>query len=167
MRRTLSWLAIAAALPLSACGFHPLYGTQGVVGAGQLFASIYVEPVADRAGYEMRNRLIDLLDSSANPQGARYKLKVDLSEDRRAVALQNDASITRYNYLMTADYTLRDASGNIVTHGHESTLTAYNIVASPYATLTAAQDAEKRGADDLSERIRLDLGVFFARRDAK
>lgn len=58
-------------------------------------------------------------------------------------------------------------SGAVVTHGHETTLAAYNIVASPYATLVAAHDAERRGADDLSERIRLDLGVFFARRNAK
>jgi LPS-assembly lipoprotein len=168
MKRLLSLaLCAAAAFVLSACGFHPLYGTQGGVGASQLFASIYVEPVPDRAGYELRNRLIDLLDSSGSPAGARYRLKIDFNEDRRGVALQNDASITRYNYLLTADYTLSDASGTVVTHGHESTLTAYNVVASPYATLMAAQDAERRGADDLSERIRLDLGVFFARRNAK
>jgi LPS-assembly lipoprotein len=160
-------LCAATAFALSACGFHPLYGTQGGVGAAQLFASIYVEPVPDRAGYELRNRLIDLLDSNGNSAGARYRLKVDLNEDRRGVALQNDASITRYNYLLAADYTLTDASGTVVTHGHETTLTSYNIVASPYATLVAAQDAERRGADDLSERIRLDLGVFFARREAK
>jgi len=166
MRRALSWVVCAVALPLSACGFHPLYGSQSG-GTAKIFASIYVEPVGDRASYEMRNRLIDLLDSSGSAEGARYKLKIDLNEDRRAVALQNDASITRYNYLMTADYTLCDASGAVITHGHESTLTAYNIVASPYATLTAAQDAEQRGADDLSERIRLDLGVFFARQNAK
>lgn len=166
MKRARSLAFCAAAVSLSACGFHPLYGSQSG-GTPQIFASIYVEPIPDRAGYELRNRLIDLLDSSGSPQGARYRLKIEFSEDRRGVALQNDASITRYNYLLTADYTLSDMSGAVVTHGHETTLAAYNIVASPYATLVAAHDAERRGADDLSERIRLDLGVFFARRNAK
>lgn len=166
MKRARSLAFCAAAFSLSACGFHPLYGSQSG-GTPQIFASIYVEPVADRTGYELRNHLIDLLDSSGSPQGAHYRLKIELNEDRRGVALQNDASITRYNYLLTADYTLSDMAGTVVTHGHESTLTAYNIVASPYATLMGAQDAERRGADDLSERIRLDLGVFFARREAK
>jgi hypothetical protein len=30
--------------------------------------------------------------------------------------------------------------------------------------LSAQQDAQKRAAQDLSQRIQLDLGVFFARR---
>ncbi len=54
-----------------------------------------------------------------------------------------------------------------MTSGHQSTLSAYNVVSSPYATLTAEQDAQKRAAQDLSQRIRLDLGVFFARHKAR
>ncbi|HSZ75373.1 MAG TPA: LPS assembly lipoprotein LptE, partial [Rhizomicrobium sp.] len=146
-------ILLCAPLALSGCGFHPLYGSQGTgPGAGQLFSSIYVEPVANRVGYELRDRLIDLLDSKGDPSGARYKLKIDLTEDSSAVALQSDSTITRYNYLLKADYTLSDAAGNVVTHGHESTLSAYNIVGSPYASIVDQQDAEKRGAYDLSER---------------
>ena len=160
-------ISLCASLLLSGCGFHPLYGSQGVgPGAGQLFASIYVEPVPNRVGYELRDRLIDLLDSKGDPTGARYKLKIDLTVDTSAVALQSDSTITRYNYLLKADYTLYDAARNVITQGHESTLSAYNVVGSPYASLVDQQDAEKRGAYDLSERIRLNLGVFFAKRNA-
>ena len=35
------------------------------------------------------------------------------------------------------------------------------MVHSPYSTLAAQQDSNKRAAQDLAERIRLDLGVWF------
>ncbi len=152
--------AMLLSLALTACGFHPLYGNGGA--SPRVMASIYVDPIPDRTGYELRNSLIDLLDSGGG--GAKqYRLKVRLSDQRKGIALQNDATITRYNYLLDADYELYDSTGKLVTSGHQSTLTAYNVVASPYATLAAQQDAQKRAAQDLSQRIQLDLGVWFAR----
>ncbi len=53
--------ALLLLLALTACGFHPLYGRGGASPA--IMASIYVEPIADRTGYELRNSLMDLLDS--------------------------------------------------------------------------------------------------------
>jgi LPS-assembly lipoprotein len=57
---------------LAACGFHPLYG--GHRRAATL-SSIYVEPIAERDGYELRNTLIDLLHSDGRPRQA-YRLKI-------------------------------------------------------------------------------------------
>jgi len=160
-RVALELSAILLSLALAACGFHPLYGRGGASPA--LMASIYVDPIPDRTGYELRNSLTDLFDSGGGGS-KQYRLKVRLSDQRKGIALQNDATITRYNYLLDADYELFDSTGKVVTSGHQSTLTAYNVVSSPYATLSAQQDAQKRAAQDLSQRIQLDLGVFFARR---
>jgi LPS-assembly lipoprotein len=154
-------VVIFSAMTLAACGFHPLYGRGGASPA--IMASIYVDPIPDRTGYELRNSLTDLFDSGGGGS-KQYRLKVRLSDQRKGIALQNDATITRYNYLLDADYELFDSTGKVVTSGHQSTLTAYNVVSSPYATLSAQQDAQKRAAQDLSQRIQLDLGVFFARR---
>jgi LPS-assembly lipoprotein len=152
--------AILLSLSLAACGFHPLYGRGGASPA--IMASIYVDPIPERTGYELRNSLMDLLDSGG-AGSKRYRLNVRLADQRKGIALQNDSTITRYNYLLDADYELTDSTGQIVTRGHQSTLTAYNVVASPYATLAARQDAQKRAAQDLAQRIQLDLGVWFAR----
>ena len=43
----------------------------------------------------------------------------------------------------------------------ESEMAAYNVVQSPYATLNAQQDSSKRAAQDMAERIHLDLGAWF------
>ena len=149
--------AIALCVPLAGCGFHPMYGNSL---APQL-SSVYVEPIAERDGYELRNSLIDVLQSDGDAAGKAYRLKISLNESSQGVALQNDATITRYNNRLEAHYTLSDARGNVLTTGSQSEMSSYNVVTSPYATLVAEQDASKRAALDVAERIHLDLGVWF------
>ena len=81
--------------------------------------------------------------------------------------LQNDATISRYNDTLTVNYILSDAKGGEVTHGTQTSLAAYNVVTSPYSTLSAQQGADQRAAQDIAERIRIDLAAFFRRRDGK
>ncbi|MGN6515100.1 MAG: LPS assembly lipoprotein LptE [Rhizomicrobium sp.] len=152
------------ALALSGCGFHPLYATDdSSSGARAVFANIYVEPIAhERVGYNLRNRLIDLLHSPARPQGTPYSLNVRVTETREGVALQNDATITRYDLAFTAKYELTDANRKVVTKGEESTLESFDVAQSPYASLTGQEEAEKRAIEDLAEHIRIDLSVHFA-----
>jgi len=148
---------IAACLLLAACGFHPLYGRS----IGPALSSVFVEPVPERDGFELRNALIDALQSDGEEQGKAYRLKVTLSESAQGIALQNDATITRYNNTLTARYTLYDAQDKVLTSGTETQMSAYNVVQSPYATLVASQDSSKHAAQDIAERIHLDLGLWF------
>ena len=156
----LAALAACLMLPLlSACGFQPLYGNNT---APQL-SSICVEDIAERNGFELRTRLIDILDSDGMQTNKRYRLKVTLSESSQGIALQNDAAITRYNNRMEARFVLSDAGGKEIYRGTQSELSSYNVVQSPYATLAAEQDSGKRAVQDMAERIRLELAVWFRR----
>lgn len=165
-------------LLLSGCGFHPLYAVPGASdGAMQArLGSIYVEPVPEKLGYELRNQLIDLLDGPSHPGGARYRLRVTLTTKSEAIGVQSQTTtsgvtqtaITRYNDTLKAEYELVDASSNaVVTKGIETGLTAYNVLSSPYATLAVQQDADKRAAEDIADRIRIDLAVWFAAQTKK
>ena len=69
-----------------------------------------------------------------------------------------------YNDTLAASFVLKDMNGATVTEGNQTGLTAYNVTSSPYATLAAQQDADKRAAQDIAERIRLDLAAFFRQR---
>ena len=165
--------AIVVAMLLSGCGFHPLYGGMNADMREKL-SSIYVEPVPERLGYELRNTMIDLLDGPGTAGGATYRLKLALSQTTQGIALQNDATITRYNDTLTVTYELSDMAGHIVTKGTETGLSAYNVLPtgptialSPqanYGTLAAQQDADKRAAQDIAQRIRFDLNVYFVGR---
>jgi LPS-assembly lipoprotein len=158
-------LAIAAlCLALTGCGFRPLYG--GAQLSPQM-ASIYVEPIPESTGYELRNHLIDLLRSDGDPVGKAYHLKITLSDTNQPVTLQNDATITRYNDTLKASYVLTDGKDSPIAQGDISGLSSYNVANSPYSTLVARQDSNLRAADDLAERIQLDLGVFFHRRNGR
>ena len=150
-------LAALLLLALGGCGFEPMYGA----GLEPALAAIYVDPVADRDGYELRNTLIDLLGSNGRATGKRYHLAITLAETSQGIALQNNAAITRYNDTLKVSYVLTDAAGKTVTQGAQTGLSAYNVSPSPYSTLEGQQDADKRAAQDIAERIRLDLGAYF------
>jgi LPS-assembly lipoprotein len=153
-------LAAIALVALAGCGFRPMYGPS----LSPQLSSIYVEPIAERDGYELRNSLIDLLGSNGEMRGKRYRLTITLRESNQGVALRNDAAITRYNDTLAATFVLTDMNGAKVTDGTQTGLTAYNVTSSPYATLAAQQDADRRVAQDIAERIRLDLAAFFRQR---
>jgi LPS-assembly lipoprotein len=157
-------VATVSLLTVSACGFTPLYGVNnGAAPPGQSLASIYVEPIPERVGYELRNDLLDLLNASTRDAGAAYRLKLVITEERlESATLQRDATITRYNYHLTAHYDLFARDGTAaVKSGNVSTLTAYNVASSPYATVVAERDASDRAANDIAERIRTELAVYF------
>jgi LPS-assembly lipoprotein len=131
-------------------------------------STIYVEPMPDHLGYELRNKMIDILDGPGTPGGAQYHLKLALTETTQGIALQNDAAVTRYNDNLKITYSLTDGAGKVVTSGTETGISAYNVLPSGananYGTLAAQQDADKRAAEDIAQRILLDLNVFFAKR---
>ena len=169
------------ALLLGGCGFHPLYAVPGAAHGSmrEHLGAIYVEPVPDRLGYELRNAVIDVLDARAEAPGATYRLRLTLAEKSDAIGIQSQrvgsgataitqTAITRYNNTLTVTYELMDIKSDaVLTHGTETGLSAYNVLASPYATLAVQQDAAKRAADDIADRIRLDVAVYFAHAPAK
>jgi LPS-assembly lipoprotein len=156
---------LGCALLVGGCGFHPLYGTTALdPRAGPTLANVYVEPIADRVGYELRNNLLDLFNGTGQDDGAAYRLKLTLSETEEAVVLQTDTAITRYNYMLSAHYELiPHGSTMAVKSGDVSALTAYNVAAAPflYATVTAERDAKNRAANDLAERLRTQIAVYL------
>jgi LPS-assembly lipoprotein len=153
-------IAALCILPLlSACGFQPLYGSN----IAPQMSAIFVEDIPERNGFELRTRMIEILNSDGVVTGKRYRLKITLNEFSQGIALQNDATITRYNTRIQARYVLSDAGGKELYSGDQSELSSYNVVQSPYATLAAEQDAGKHAMQDMAERIRLELGAWFRR----
>jgi LPS-assembly lipoprotein len=169
MKRRLVGLALGSGLALAAggCGFHPLYGEIGNKPGGQaVFGSIYVDTIqGEHIGYELRNNLIGVLQGSARPEGAIYRLEVTTTQGLEGIAVEPDASVTRYNFNLIAHYALSNMkTGAVVDHGVETTLSEYDVVSSPYSTLVAQQAAQQRATEDVANRIRVDLAVYFHNR---
>lgn len=177
MRELRAPALLVAAMVLSGCGFHPLYAVPGAARGSmkQDLGSIYVEPVPNRLGYELRNSVIDLIDGRAEPAGADYSLRISLGQKSEPIGVQSQTvgsgaaaitqtAITRYNDTLSVSYDLIDRKTNtVVAHGIETGLSSYNVLASPYATLIDQQDADQRAADEIADRLRIDLAAYFAR----
>src|SRR5579862_9620141 len=106
--------AFGMAALLGGCGFHPLYGSNFANDGGrQVFASIYVDPIAgERIGYDLRNSLIDKLEGAPRPNEASYRLKVTVNQYLQGIAVATNAVVTRYNYTLDANYELSDIHTN-------------------------------------------------------
>lgn len=152
-----------AAIVLPGCGFQPLYADNNV-GVTSTLSTIFVEPIPDRVGYELRNDLLDRLDASSSAANARYRLRLYLTELEEPVVFQPNTSITRYNYTVTAHYDLVPKDGTApVKSGEVTAFAAYNAAAAPYlySTVAAQREARNRAATDIAERIRVELAVFL------
>ncbi len=159
-------LALVAASGLSACGFAPLYSSASIPGGAQAaFASIAVAEIAptndsDRVGIYVMRELDAALRAAGSEGAPAYVLSVTLTDERRGLAIQDDSSITRYNYRLAARWTLTPAGAAAPSaEGRVQSIAAYNVVDSQYATLVARDDAERRAARDLADQIRLRLAL--------
>ena len=108
-------LALAAALllpaGLGACGFRPLYGgPRGEASAAEL-AAIEVTAPLTRVGRILENQLISDLNPAGLAVPKRYRLDVRLERNKKALAIQFDDTITRFDLTLSAFFTLRPDDG--------------------------------------------------------
>jgi len=162
---SIRFLLIGAAILASACGFQPLYGEHAISpNASDQLAAVHIEPIADRSGQILYNALRDGLNPLGRPSSPDYRLHVKLDESLEDLALRNDETATRVDITLTASYALFSGDAKEpVLKGVTRTTTAYNVLDSPYATLTSQEDARTRALDDIAQEIRTRLAVYLTR----
>lgn len=156
---------IISAFALNACGFRPLYaeGEDGL-GLDDRLAAVEVDEIPGPQGREFKVALDSQMYPAGRPADVRtqYLLHVRLKADREGLAIQPDASITRYDYRLIGRYRLVGVeTGEVVHQGIATAETAYNVVESQFATLSARRDAEARAIRSLSEEIRMRIALFL------
>ncbi|UUX47947.1 LPS assembly lipoprotein LptE [Nisaea acidiphila] len=125
---------------------------------------IKISPIPDRAGQLLRNSLRDKLTPRGVPSQPRYRLDIGLNETRTNLVILKDATSTYSKLRMVATFALVDLqTGKPVQRGQSESTTTFNRVDSDFADLAAEKDARRRAADEISEDIRLRLGLYFNR----
>jgi LPS-assembly lipoprotein len=149
----------AAGLALSGCGFTPLYGAPGVI---PKLAAIEVIQPPQRSGYLISQHLEDAFARDHSAQ-AQYSMRLSLAEARYPRGIRTDNVATRYEYVLTADYTLASLpGGDIAKKGRVRVEVTYDSADQPYASIAAEQDAEDRAAAEAARRIQLELAAWMA-----
>jgi LPS-assembly lipoprotein len=162
-RLAIVWLAAG----LGGCGFRPLLKQPAATDADQSvqteLAAIEVEPARGQLGQQLRNDLLDQLNPGSLQVPSRYRLTVQNLVTTNALAIQLDATITRFNLRLQSRFQLRDKqSGQLVYASTVGRTASYNVVRQPYAVLVAEEDAQRRAAREVSADIRNLLAVHFA-----
>ena len=162
MRRLLAMGLAGAALALAGCGFTPLYAQQGVVSN---LAAIDVTAPQGRTGFLLRQHLDDAFAKNRGGP-AKYAMRLALSEARYPRGIRTDNVATRYEYVLTADYTLANLpAGDVAKTGRVRVELTYDSADQPYASIAAQQDAQDRAAEEAARRIQLELAAWLATRE--
>jgi len=154
-------IAVLAGMMLAAgCGFQPLYAVPGGGAPGLRNAALAgvsapedIEPVIERA---FRRRT-----APANAEPA-YDLSITAKEQAERLAVQIDASVTRYNYRLVGEYTLTERAGGKRYSGRVASIASFNVVDSQYSTLYAEAAAREKAAVQLAEDVERDILLKLA-----
>jgi LPS-assembly lipoprotein len=146
-------LLSAAGLGASGCGFKPLYGDSGAVGAPGVQSSLQqvaIAPIQTRSGQP--------------GGGAGYSLTIRLAIQKQELGIRRDETATRANLIMTAIYRLTEqSSGATVFQALSRSVTSYNILDNEFSTVMAERDARSRGAEQLADDITTRVALYFNR----
>lgn len=150
------------ALTLTACGFTPLYGKNGVTASPEVMdamSTVAIRSLPDRQGMKLRQ----VLRESMHPAGlARsvYDLDVKFTQRIEELGIRPDATSSRANMVMSASFSLYQGSQRVYGDNVQS-IVSYNILDDQYATVASQADAENRGIRTIGEEIKTRIAVYF------
>lgn len=143
------------ALPaLAGCGLHPMYAGGGSGAVARGLADVQVSAIEGKAGWLVRNALVDRLGSDRARAAPKYRLDVRLDDKLEGFALLRDDTIGRERRTLRARYQLVDlSSGEVVLDATAGSDAGIDVVSSDYATIAAEQTALENLSKDVASRI--------------
>lgn len=162
-------ILLGSGLVLSGCGFHPMYGA-GSTGLSTVndLASVSVNAPGTRVGRALKFDLLDTMNGTGDqPTSPAYILQLNPTNYSQNLAIQQNASVTRANYVLVVPFTLTSVeTGKIVYRATARGRSSYNRVESEFANLSAADFAAERTAKSVAADIKTQIGVYFDRRNS-
>ncbi|WP_039390055.1 LPS assembly lipoprotein LptE [Novosphingobium sp. MBES04] len=152
--------ALALAVPLAGCGLSPMYAGGGSGEVARGLSDIQVAAIEGRAGWLVRNALIDKMGEPPAGTTPRYRLDVRLDDQLEGFGLLSDDTIGRERRTLRARFQLVDtASDEIVVDATAGSDAGIDVVSSDYATIAAEQRALENLAKDVADRIVTNLAL--------
>ena len=154
--------ALSLAALLGGCGLQPMYAGGGSGAVAQGLASVDVPAIEGKAGWLMRNALVDRLGAGRKGGSAQYRLDVRLDDKLEGLGLLSDDTIGRERRTLRARYQLVDtASGKIVYDASAGSDAGIDVVSSEYATIAAEQTALENLTVVVAEKMVASLALHL------
>jgi LPS-assembly lipoprotein len=125
--------------------------------------SIAVAPIQGKAGWLVRNKLIDRFGADGSGRAA-YRLDVILDDNITAFGLSSNQAATRERRTLRARYQMVDASnGMVVLDATAGADAGIDIVSSEYATVAAEQTALENLSEIVADQIAARVALYESR----
>ena len=158
-------LLLIAAITLSACGFHPVYGVNKYTahGAEESLAQIQIANIPDREGQYLRNALIDRFYRTGRPSAPIYTLTISpVSESLRDLDVTIDSDTTRGQLSLSITMQLSNKKTNeVVIKRKLRSIASYNIIDSEFANRVSEASTRENALNDLARQIEEQLALHF------
>jgi LPS-assembly lipoprotein len=166
--RTLPAIVFALILPLSGCGWRPLYADPESRPANAELRAIRVDPIPDRVGQELELALRQSFNPRGEPAKPRYRLATGLSYTLSNVGLISQGTATIGRVDLVATYRLIDlkSGATLLTETLHSE-NSFALNPNQYSTVVAENDAAARCVVEIDEEMVTRLDLFLQRRLAK
>jgi LPS-assembly lipoprotein len=154
---------------VTACGFTPVYQDTNKPNAAQTeMASIDVAVIPNFEGQTVRNFLIDRLYNDGYPTNPEYRLVTSpILERTIEIGIDRDDNASRAQLRQSANFKLIRLNDNAVIL-NETVLatTGYNILDGSFTTFVTEGDARVQALRTLSDKIIIQLELYFNRNGA-
>ncbi len=150
---------VAVVVLVSSCGFKPLYAQKGRDGTRSC-SNFKVEKAKNPTlgAQRLQYRLQDSLNLACINTDKNYKVIVNVSREREAIAIQKDREITRYNLNLVGSYTVVDTTTNKpVDTGTSIMVGGFDAVFSDYGTYALEHDTEKKLYEEMANDLSLKI----------
>ncbi len=145
---------LLGAVLLSGCGLTPMYAGGGSGAVARGLSDVQVSAIEGRAGWLVRNALVDQMGAGKPGAAPKYRLDVRLDDKLEGMALLSDDTISRERRTLRARYQLVDtSSGEVVLDATAASDAGIDVVSSDYATIQAEQTALENLSKDVASRI--------------
>lgn len=158
-------ILVALAMGVGACTVQPVYGPTPGGGAVQAtLASIEIEPVQDRVGQVVRNKLISELSGGRESANPAYRMKLTVSARQVGLGLTDVENAPTYSVNVSATYQVtRIDTDQVVLRSTAHATATYNTVNQAFANDRAKLDAENRAANSVAGDIALRVAGAVSR----
>lgn len=146
------WLTLPLLLLTAACGLRPMYAGGASGATASALSQVEVPAIPGRAGWLLRNALLDRLGGAAT--APRFRLDVRLDDAIQGYGVRADDRITRERRTLRARYQLVEiATGQTLIDASAGSDAGIDVVSSEYATIAAENDALENLARIVADRI--------------
>ena len=162
----LCFLSSIILIPLSGCGFHPMYGKNKYtpVGAEDILTQVQLGNIPDYEGQYLRNLLIDRFYRKARPSETLYSLHVTpIQETSSDLDITKSSDTTRAQLRLQTSMVLNAQDGTEILSRDLQSITSYNILGSEFATRVTKENARKNALEDLARQIELQITLYLKR----